>query len=107
TLLLAARQLARPMRKAVVEAECTEQLTRPLRRISTGHAAYQLRQHHVLLGGEVGQQVVELVDEAEVVPTQGGAFAGGQRASVDAGDLDLATEPALEQPDRLQHRRLA
>ena len=57
---------------------------------------------------EVGQQVMELVDEAERVAAQ--ARCGRHRrasAASSPGDPDRALEAALEQADRLQQGRLA
>ena len=107
TLLLAARKLARTMVEPRAQAQRAEQFARPRLRLFARLAGDQLRQDHVLFGAEIGQQVVELVDEAEIVAAQFGALAGRQLARLDAGDLDPAAKTALEQADRLQHRRLA
>ncbi len=71
-------------------------------------AVDQLRQHDILDRVEIGQQMVELIDEAEPVaarPRCGRAVE--QLRGFLAGDADRAVEPALEQADRLQQGRLA
>jgi hypothetical protein len=74
-LLLAARKLARAVVEPLGEPERGKQLPGPLRRLTAQLAGNQLGQDHVFLGGKVGQQVVELVDETKVVAAQRGAVA--------------------------------
>ena len=70
-------------------------------------AVDQLRDDHILGGAEIGQQMVELVDEAQCLAADAGAGAIGQIGRFFAFDADRAFEPALEQPDRLEQGRLA
>jgi hypothetical protein len=75
-LLLAARELRRPMRAAVGEARLLEQLLEPTRlRLLAGNRE---RQHDVLLGAQHRQQVEELKDEADVLSSQARERAVGQ-----------------------------
>src|SRR3546814_1712534 len=64
-LAFAARQLAGLVLQSMAEADRFEQVARGLRRVVDGLAAEHHRQHHVLQRGELRQQVVELVDEAQ------------------------------------------
>ena len=65
-LLLAAGQLARPVREAVREADAAEDVGgASCARARIGDALDQRRHHHVLERGELGQQVMELEDEAD------------------------------------------
>ena len=63
--------------------------------------------HHVLEGGELRQEVVELVDEADLLAAQArapGIVHGGCRL---AADVDLAAVRLLEQAGDVQEGRLA
>ena len=60
-------------------------------------APHQLRQNDVFDGVEFGQQVVELVDEAEQFAAQARAAVVVELGRFLAGKLDRALEPALEQ----------
>src|SRR5262245_18998891 len=66
-----------------------------------------LRQENILKRVEVGKQMVELINETERVTAQGGAAVIVERRGFLAGDADRALEPAFEQADGLQKRRLA
>src|SRR3546814_5771447 len=66
----------------------------------------QLRQHDILDRVEIGQQMVELIDEADLLAPRLRPLALLEACYIFALDADYALEPALEQTDRLQHRRL-
>ena len=91
-LLLAARELGRPVAAAVGEADALDQV------IEEGLvgllARDRERQQHVLLGGEHRQQVEELEDEADVLAPQQRHLVVGERADVVAGDLDACRRSA-------------
>src|SRR5690606_18766085 len=91
-LLLAARELARAVREPMLEPQRAEQLTGARQGFGSRDTGDQLRKHHVLLGGEVGQQMVELIDEAEMVAAQPRALARRQLGGIGAGDLDAPAE---------------
>ena len=76
-------------------------------RPATGVPFEQHRQHHVLERGEFGQQVVELVDEAERAVAQRAARGVRQRAHLLAGDVDLARGRRVEAAEQVQQRALA
>ena len=106
-LLLAARQLGRTMVEPLTQPQLGQQLGRPgARRIGFG-TEDQLRQQDILGGVEIGQQMVELIDKAEHVAAKIGALVIVEARGFLAADQDRAFEPALEQPDRLEQRRLA
>ncbi len=85
-LALAARKLPRPVRAAGGEAERVEELVGPLQRGGGRDAGEALGQGDVLAGGEVAEEVVELVDEADPVAPDRGALLVGEGAGVDPGD---------------------
>jgi hypothetical protein len=66
-LLLAAGEAAGAVVEAVFEAEPGEEAAGAVGGLAAAFAGEELRQHDVLLGGEVGQEMVELVDEADAV----------------------------------------
>ena len=92
----------------LAEPERAEQRSRPARaRLAAVGAADELRQHDILDRVEIGQQMVELVDEAERVAAHAVRPSSSSVGRLLAGDLDRAAEAALEQADRLQHGRFA
>ncbi len=65
-LLLAARKLRRPVRQPVLEPQIAQQLGAALARFAARQAADHLRQDDVLQRGEFRQQMMELIDEADL-----------------------------------------
>jgi hypothetical protein len=106
-LLFAARQLAGAVIKPVAEPQRDEQFFRPRLGFGARPVRYQLRQDHVFQRIEIGQQVMELVDEAQVFAAQHGTGMRIRLLGRVAGYQDLPAEPAFEQPDRLQQCRLS
>ena len=102
-LLLAARELRGPMAEAVGEAEARQHsggAVEELGPVGAERPPAELdhgRQHGVLQGGELGQQVIELEDEADLLVTQVGAMPGAQAPGVLAGDADRALGRAVQQ----------
>src|SRR5262249_14929356 len=64
-LLLAARQLAGSMPNAVTEADGLQDLRRAILGLALRHSLDERRHRDVLEGRELGQQVMELEDEAD------------------------------------------
>ena len=89
------------------EAECTEQLLRPLaRRLCLG-AQHELRKDHVFDRIELGKQVVKLVDEAEQLAPEPRAAVVIELRSFLALKPEGTLKAAFEQTDRLEQGRLA
>ena len=75
----------------LAEAEIAEQLGGARRRLALARRpADHLRQHHVLQRGELGQQLVELVDEADVGAADARCARRRQPRGGAAVDVDLA-----------------
>jgi hypothetical protein len=91
----------------MLEPERTEQFARPRRSLRAGLAGDQLRQEHVLLGAEVRQQVVELVDEAEVLRRSAVRSPEGRSLASIPAIAIRPPKPPSSRPDRLEHGRLA
>ncbi len=106
-LLLAARELARPVVAAVVQAQAREQLPRPrLARRAVGARVH--RRHLDVAGGrQVLHEVVALEDEAEVLAPQLGQRVAVERAHVVARDRVAAAAGAVEAAQDVHQRRLA
>jgi hypothetical protein len=92
---------------AVPDAKHLEQLARALLRLPLIGAGDELRQRHVLGGAELGQQMVELIDVADGVATEQRPPPFAKFRGLDAGDLDLACLRPLQEPAKMQQRRLA
>jgi hypothetical protein len=67
----------------------------------------QLRDDDILLGAEIGEEVVELIDEAQRIAAEAGAPVIVEPGGFLALDRDRAFEAAFEQPDRLEQGRLS
>ncbi|GJE44510.1 hypothetical protein AEGHOMDF_3698 [Methylobacterium soli] len=106
-LLLAARQLRRPVHQPVLEAEEAQKLGGAAPRLLAREPADELGHHHVLLRRELGQQVVELVDEAHLLAAQARALGVAHRRGGLAADIYLAPVRPLQQAGDVQERRLA
>src|SRR5215212_755142 len=95
------------MLEPLAETQEGEDLRRARLRLGFRQAADELRHDDVLERREFRQEMVELVDEAELLAPQRGApgvaHAGGRAAA----DEDLAPVRLLEQPRHMQQRRLA
>src|ERR1043166_4691326 len=66
-LLLAAREFRRPVIEPVLEAEVVQQFGRPALRLVAREAADHLRQQHVLERRKFPEQMMQLIDEADLV----------------------------------------
>ena len=76
-------------------------------RLVPAPAGDQQRHRDVLERGEIGQQVVELIDEADALAPQPRALGIAQAAAGPPVDRDLAGARPLEQAGDVQERRLA
>ena len=95
------------MVKPVAEAQRREQRIRAfLRSIGSG-AMDELWEHDVFERIEVGQQVVELVNEAQRLAAQARAALVVQAGGLLARDADRALEAALQEADGLEQGRFA
>jgi hypothetical protein len=89
------------------EADPLEQRTRLLPCFTDRCTAHEQRQCDVFECGKLGQQVVELIDEAEGLIAQRAARGVGQLIEPSPGDGHLATRRQVESAEQLQQRRLA
>ncbi len=76
-------------------------------RFRDAEAAHQLRHHDVFKRREFRQQMVELVDEADVVAADRGAFVVGEPPARPARQDDVAGIRLLEQAGGVQQCRFA
>ena len=106
-LALAPGEFARRMRQAVFQPDLRQHFLRRQVCLFPCNAPYQQRHCHVLKRGELGQQVMELVDVADGAATEQRAAPLGELARCRAGDGDLASLRAFEQAAQMQQRRLA
>jgi hypothetical protein len=91
----------------MAEAERGEQSSGALVCFLAGAVLDELGQHDIFGRVEVRQQMVELIDEAELIAAHAGAPVRIELRRLLSGDPDRAAEPALKQPDRLKQGRLA
>src|SRR5439155_12007687 len=105
-LLLAARELRREVLPAVPEAHPPEQLAGTLPRGLIAVPRDQRREQHVLLGGERGQEVEELKDEADPLPAQAGQLRIAQAVVAPPAERDLARARRVEGTEQVKQRAL-
>src|SRR5438270_1937576 len=103
-LLLAARELRRTMIQPFGEAERAKQVLGAISCRLHARPTNELRENNILDRVEFGQQVVELIDEAEKLPAQSRAPVVVKAGRFLAVEADRPLEAALEQSDRLQQR---
>ena len=97
-LALAARELARLVLEARAEADLLQDLRRAAARLVAVHPADEERHRHVLHRGELGQEVMELVDEAERAVAHPPALGLAHRAEGLALDRHRARRGASRPP---------
>src|SRR6185295_18604843 len=95
------------MIEPLAEAERTEQQLGACARLIGLGTVNKMRQCDILDRREIGQQMMELIDEAEPVPAQTGAAIVIELRGFLPVNADRSFEPPLEQPDRLEQRRFA
>ena len=106
-LLLAPRQLGRLVGDPLLEMQEVEQLLRLFQRLLAGEPRDHGRQGHILRGRELGQQMVELEDEADVTVAEVRQRLVLEAADVGALDDDGPAVGAVERADDVQQGRLA
>src|SRR3954454_6375890 len=104
-LLLAARELGRPVGEAVAQADGVDELVEPLR--VRPLAGDRQRQHDVLARVEDRQEVERLEDEADALAAQLGEPAVVERGDLDAVQDDRPGGRAVEAGEDVHQRRLA
>src|SRR6476619_730689 len=100
-LLLAAGQLARPVREPVAQPDRPDHGVEPVHLRPTARDGQ--RQEDVLLGGQGWNEVEGLEDEADPVPAQGRQRLVVQAAQRHVADVDLAGAGGVE-PGRAVHQ---
>ena len=95
------------MVQPVLQPEIAQQLCGTLACGVTPQAAHHLRHHDVLERGEFRQQVMELIDEADVVAPDPRALDVAQTRGRRAVDIDLAGIGMFEEACDVQKRRFA
>ena len=106
-LALAAGKLSRPVMQAAAKAHAFENPGGRGRRLRGLGAADLERHRHVVERAEFGQQVVELVDEAQVLVAQAALFGRIGMRNVLAEQLDLSGGGRIEPAHQVQQRALA
>jgi len=76
-------------------------------RILGGRAVDKLGQHDILGRVEIGEEMMELIDEAESIAAQAGAAVIVEPRGFLADDADRAFEAAFQKPHRLEQGRFA
>src|SRR3712207_2749350 len=89
TLLLAAGELARTMIETLAQPQKGQKLRSAILRLGLREAADELRDDHVLQSRELRQEVVKLVDEAELLAADAGPLLVVHRSRGLRADEDL------------------
>ena len=103
-LLLAPRQLCRPVIEPLCQPQILEQLDGPGLGFRARETADHLRQQHIFQRRELRQQMVRLVDEADLVAANSGPLMIGQDGGRTALDIDVPMVGMLEQAGDMQQR---
>src|SRR5262249_24066929 len=96
-----------PVFEARLQAEITEQVASAPGGFPTREAADHLRHDHVLDCRKLHQQVMELIDEADLGAANARALGIRERRGRNLIDVDFAAIGMLEQARDVQERRLA
>jgi hypothetical protein len=106
-LALAARELGRAVQQALAQADPIE----PMRGLGGGGLARQApdpeRHRHIVLRAELGQQMVELVDETQVAVARLALLRRAQAGQILAIKQDPAGAGRVEPAEQMQQRALA
>src|SRR5579863_1303821 len=97
----------RPMIEALAEPDALEEPTGRLARLRHLDAAHEKGHGDVLQGGELRQEVMELVDESERAVAQLAPLLLAQAVNVASIDQHLAAGRLIEPAENLQQRGLA
>src|SRR5579883_1699776 len=95
------------MAAAGLESDHGEELLGAPPRLGAREPGDELREEHVLERRELGQQVVELVDEAEIAAADAGARIVAQLPAGNAADHHLAAIRPLEEAGDMEQRGFA
>ena len=95
------------MLRAVGEADDFQRNVHVLAPLRFRQPREQQRQLHVALGGQHGQEVIELEDEADVLRAPARQRRPAHAADVHAADLDRSLGGRVQPADQIQERRLA
>ena len=106
-LLLAPRKLRGAVSEALLQAEVAEQIAGAPGGFPAREPADHLRHDHVLNGGKFHQQVMELIDEADLGSADARALGIRERRGRNLIDIDFAAIGMLEESSDVQERRLA
>ena len=106
-LALAAGEFARPMPHARRQANLRQRRLRRGSRLRQGFAADAQRHRHIVQRAELGQQVVELIDEAQVLVAPAALRGGVHGREIAAGQLHAAGARRIEAAEQVQERALA
>jgi hypothetical protein len=106
-LALAARELRRPVLEPRAEAELAERVGGARPRLDRGDAADAQRHGDVVERRELGQEMVELVDEAEMAIAPFALRGRVEGREVASAEVDVALSRRLEAAEQMQQRALA
>jgi hypothetical protein len=105
-LLLAPRQLRGAVRARRRQPHRRQQVRARASACAPRHAVGQLRQHDVLQRGELGQQVVELIDEPHLA-RRAAVRAASPSRSCPRPSITTRPHRRIQQPGDMQQRRFA
>ena len=106
-LLLAAGQFGRPVFSAPGWAEVMQQLRGALLRLAPGKPGDHLRQHDIFERRKFRQQMMELIDEADLAAPERGALIVGHPDGGFAGDKHFPRVGRLKKARNVEERRFA
>ena len=106
-LTLASRQLGRAMRHALAQAHGAQHLSRAIHAVLLGIAANAQRHGHILLGRELGQQMMELVDKAQMLVAQRTLLLRAELVQGLAHEADAAGGGCIQPAQQVQQGGLA
>src|SRR4030095_361395 len=101
-LLLAPRQLSRPVPQAVAEPDLLEGGRRPLARLGGGQPLEERGPHRVLGRGHLAQEVVELKDERALRSPELGEGVLGSPVEILPGEDDLPARRTIETAQKME-----
>ena len=107
TLFLAAGEFVGLVRSTVGKSHEGKEFLCPLPGLSPRSTADEGRHHHILQRGELGQELMELKDEAHVHVAKDGALGVAELHHIYAIDNDTAAVGLVERAHNLQERGLA
>ena len=106
-LLLAARQRVHGTVKTVAETDFREHRDAALASLCAAHAVELERESDVLLDVQRGEQVEELIDEADACAAQQSALRLDQRSDIATVDFNRAAVRPIDAADEIEESRFA